>query len=61
MEGRLHLYKLIGDAAYPIRPWMYCPFKGGKTKLSQIQAIWNFVQSSTRMCVEKAFGILKGR
>jgi hypothetical protein len=61
MEGRLHPYKLIGDAAYPIRPWMYCPFKGEKTELSQIQANWNFVQSSTRMCVERAFGILKGR
>ena len=61
IEGRLHPYKLIGDAAYPIRPWMYCPFKGGKTELSQIQANWNFVQSSTRMCVERAFGILKGR
>jgi hypothetical protein len=28
MEGKFLLYKLIGDAAYPIRPWMYCPFKG---------------------------------
>ena len=36
MERRLHPYKLIGDAAYPIRPWMYCTFKRGKTELSQI-------------------------
>ena len=40
---------------------MYCPFKGGKTTLSGKEANWNFIQSSTRMCVERAFGILKGR
>ena len=61
MEGKLHPYKLIGDAAYPVRPWMYYPFKGGKTELSQIHENWNFIQSSTQMCVERAFGILKGR
>jgi hypothetical protein len=33
IEGKFQLYKLIGDAAYPVRPWMYCPFKGGKTTL----------------------------
>jgi len=61
IEGKLQPYKLIGDAAYPVRPWMYCPFKGGKTTLSGKEANWNFIQSSTRMCVERAFGILKGR
>jgi hypothetical protein len=40
---------------------MYCPFKGGKTTLCGKEANWNFIQSSTRMCVERAFGILKGR
>ena len=61
IEGKFQPYKLIGDAAYPVRPWMYCPFKGGKTTLSGKEANWNFIQSSTRMCVERAFGILKGR
>jgi hypothetical protein len=28
MEGKYMPYKLIGDAAYLVRPWMYCPFKG---------------------------------
>lgn len=61
MEGKYMPYKLIGDAAYPVRPWMYCPFKGQKDGLSRCRANWNFIQSSTRMCVERAFGILKGR
>ena len=61
MEGKLHPYKLIEDATYPVRPWMYCLFMGRKTELSQICANWNFNEFSTRMCVEGAFGILKGR
>jgi hypothetical protein len=61
MEGKYMPYKLIGDAAYPVRPWMYCPFKGQKDVLSRCRANWNFIQPSTQMCVERAFGILKGR
>ena len=26
-------YKLIGDVAYPMRPWFYSPFKGEKDGL----------------------------
>ena len=40
---------------------MYRPFKSEKTTLFVNEANWNFIQSSTRMCVERAFGILKGR
>ena len=61
IECKFQPYKLIGDAAYPVRLWMYCPFKGGKTTLSGNKTNWNLNQSSTRMCVERAFGILKGR
>ena len=61
MEGRFLPYKLIGDAAYPVRPWMYSPFKGTSNGLEPYKAHWNFIQSSSRMCVERAFGILKGR
>ena len=32
-----------------------------KTILSMKDINWNFIQSSTRMCVGRAFGILKGR
>ena len=47
--------------AYPVQPWMYCPFKDGKITLSENEANWNFIQYLNRMCVERAFGILKGR
>ena len=40
---------------------MLAPFKGHKDWLSREEYEWNFVQSSTRMCVEQAFGMLKGR
>ena len=59
--GKLAPYTLVGDAAYPCRPWMLAPFKGHKDGLSREEYHWNFVQSSTRMCVERAFGMLKGR
>ena len=60
-SGKLHPYALVGDAAYPCRPWMMAPFKGSKDGLSREEYHWNYVQSSTRMCVERAFGMLKGR
>ncbi|CAA9512094.1 MAG: hypothetical protein AVDCRST_MAG96-2509 [uncultured Segetibacter sp.] len=44
-----------------MRPWFYSPFKGEKDGLPREKAYWNFIQSSTRMAVERAFGILKGR
>ena len=59
--GRLSPYVLVGDAAYPCRPWMLAPFKGHKDGLTREEYHWNYVQSSTRMCVERAFGMLKGR
>ena len=60
-DGKLSPYALVGDAAYPCRPWMLSPFKGHKDGLTREEYHWNFVQSSTRMCVERAFGMLKGR
>ena len=59
--GKLSPYTLVGDAAYPCRPWMLAYFKGHKDGLTREEYHWNFVQSSTRMCVERAFGMLKGR
>ena len=59
--GRLSPYALVGDAAYPCRPWMLAPFKGHKDGLSREEYHWNYAQSSTRMCIERDFGMLKGR
>ena len=60
-DGRLSPYALVGDAAYPCHPWMISPFKGHQDGLTREEYHWNFVQNSTWMCVERAFGILKGR
>jgi hypothetical protein len=38
---------------------MHCPFKGSSDGLELYKA--RSIQSSTHMCVERAFGILKGR
>ena len=51
----------MGDAAYPCRPWMLAPFKGHKDGLTREEYNWNYVQSSTHMCIERSFGMLKGR
>ena len=59
--GKLSPYTLVGDAVYPCRPWTLAPFKGHKDSLSREEYHWNFVQSFIGMCVERAFGMLKGR
>ena len=35
MKGAFLLFKFIGDAAYPMRPWFYSPFKGEEDGLSR--------------------------
>ena len=35
IEGKLLPHKLIGYVGYPVRPWMYCLYKGGNTALSK--------------------------
>jgi hypothetical protein len=61
MRGDYGNYKVIGDAAYLCRPWAWVPFKGSAVELPPFKLHWNFCQSSTRMSVERALGILKGR
>lgn len=51
---------LIGDSAYPSLPWLVPPYKdNGHLTPQQIE--FNYMLSSTRMSVERAFGHLKGR
>ena len=40
---------------------MLAYFRGHKDGLTREEYNWNFVQNSTRMCIERAFGMLKGR
>jgi hypothetical protein len=61
INGAFLPYKLIGDAAYPMRLWFYSPFKGEKEGMSRAKAHWNFIQYSTCMALERTFRILKER
>lgn len=50
---------LVGDAGYSLQPWMITPILGHH--LDAKSESFNFYQSSTRIIVEQAFGILKAR
>lgn len=51
---------LIGDAAYPIQSWLTAPFRN-HGHLTPAQLHFNTIISKTRVKIEHAFGLLKGR
>ncbi|XP_055837781.1 uncharacterized protein LOC129906151 [Episyrphus balteatus] len=51
---------LLGDSAYAASNWIVPPYKE-YGQLNDQQKNFNFIHSSTRMVVENAFGLLKGR
>lgn len=51
---------LIGDAAYPLKPWILTPYKD-TGRLTRQQQHYNFIHSSTRMVVERSLALLKNR
>ena len=51
---------LIGDAAYPLSRFLLVPFKDTGF-LTDIQKNYNFVHSSTRCTIERAFALLKNK
>ena len=51
---------ILGDAAYPLLPWLMTPFRDAG-RLTSAQKCYNYKQSRARMVVENAFGRLKGR
>ncbi|XP_053964382.1 putative nuclease HARBI1 [Anastrepha ludens] len=53
-------YFILGNSAYPSTKWLVPPFKNYEN-LNESQRKFNQLHSSTRMVVEKAFGLLKGR
>ena len=61
LSEKLLPYALLGDVAYQPRPWMFTPYLGSKDGFTREQEHWNFIKSSSQMCVEHAFGILKLR
>ena len=54
---------IVADRGYPLLSWCITPFKMGPTgvPLSREELWFNKKHSSTRMSVERAFGILKAR
>ena len=54
---------IVGDRGYPLLSWCITPFKMGPMglPLSREEAWFNRKHSSTRMSVERGFGILKAR
>jgi len=51
---------LLGDAAYPLSGNLITPVKDTGS-LTSSETYFNFCHSSTRMAIERAFGLLKGR
>lgn len=49
---------LIGDAAYPLKPWILTPYKD-TGRLTRQQQHYNFIHSSTRMVTERSLALLK--
>ena len=54
---------IVADRGYPLLSWCITPFKKGPMgiPLSQEDLWFNHKHSSTRMCIERGFGILKAR
>ena len=50
---------LVGDAGYPLSPHLLIPLPGREVNMEPEERHYNFKQSSTRICVERAFGRLK--
>ena len=53
-------HHLIGDAAYPLSKHLLTPYKDFGN-LTRQQQRYNYIQSSTRIVVERSIGQLKGR
>lgn len=51
---------LLEDSAYPLRTYLLTPYRDNGF-LSPTQKKYNYYHSSTRVCIEQAFGILKGK
>jgi hypothetical protein len=49
---------LLGDSAYPLKPWLMTPFSGDP---EGAKARYNAAHIKTRNVVERAFGVIKSR
>lgn len=53
-------YHLIGDSAYALKPYLMTPFRDNGHLTSE-QKKYNSAHSSTRVEIERSFGLLKGK
>lgn len=53
-------YHLLGDSAYPNREWLITPFKN-YGNITRRKTKFNYLHAKTRVAIECAFGLLKGR
>ncbi|CAI5479626.1 unnamed protein product [Closterium sp. Yama58-4] len=61
-SGEIAPYQLVGDAAYPLKSYMLTPLHAPcKRIMKKWEQTYNYVQSATRMVVERTIGALKGR
>ena len=51
---------IVGDSAYPLKPWLLCSFKDNGA-LSQEQKKFNEELSKARIVSEHKYGLTKGR
>ncbi|XP_060795015.1 putative nuclease HARBI1 [Neoarius graeffei] len=49
---------LIGDQGYPLKPWLMTPLTNPQTQQEQA---YNRAHARTRVTIERAIGLLKGR
>lgn len=52
---------LLGDAAYPLAPWLMAPYKDLGRDFSAWKSKYNLVHSQQRIVIVHAFGVLKQR
>lgn len=58
-DPQRHILCIYGDPAYPLRPHLQCPFKGGNITVEQ--EAYNRSMSSVRVSVEWVFGDIVNR
>lgn len=54
-------YVMVGDQAFPLKPYLFRPYGGRQSQLTYRQKIFNYRLSRCRRVIENAFGILVAR
>eukprot|EP00116_Pleurobrachia_bachei_P014226 sb/3474488/ len=53
-------WHILGDSAFPLREWLQIPYEHSLT-LESDKRLFNYKLSSTRMSIERCFGLLKNK